>query len=70
VRFFKMGNFGLRRQTERAADLEKGCTLIHHAKALSSLRFASAAQMCRLCHAVFPAARCFENTPWCITPVG
>ena len=42
-----MGNFGLRRQAERDAALEKDRTLIHPAKALSSLRFASAVQMCQ-----------------------
>jgi hypothetical protein len=40
-----MGNFGLRRQAERDAALEKDRTLIHSAKALSSLRFASAVQI-------------------------
>jgi hypothetical protein len=36
---------GLRRQAERDAALEKDRTLIHPAKALSSLRFAGAVQM-------------------------
>jgi hypothetical protein len=40
-----MRNFGLRRQAERDAALEKDRILIHPAKALSSLRFASAVQM-------------------------
>ena len=50
---FKMGNFGLRRQAERDAALEKDRTLIHPAKALSSLRFASAVQMCHPCLATW-----------------
>jgi len=39
-----MGNFGLRRQAERDAALEKDRTLIYHAKALSTLCSASAVQ--------------------------
>jgi hypothetical protein len=39
-----MGNFGLRRQAERDAALEKDRTLIYPAKALSPLRSASAVQ--------------------------
>jgi len=53
-RVFRMGNFGLRRQAERDAALEKNRTLIHLAKALSSLRFASAVQMCHPCLATWP----------------
>jgi hypothetical protein len=65
---FKMGNFGLRRQAERDAALEKDRTLIHPAKALSSLRFASAVQMRRPYPATFSGGKlvlktCPNNCP-------